>query len=75
MLSATCFSFMGDNFNIFFYRVLFMSMIPLALIVTYLYQNGFMPKKQMKIVAFTGVVFISIRYIYDVYVAIVHGMY
>lgn len=67
ILVCTTFYFLGESFITFFYRILFMTMIPLSLIVVKLYQQGLMTLKQYHYCVIPGFIFLLLRYLYDVY--------
>ena len=56
VLFAVSFLFTRFNSYLFFYRYLFMSMIPLTILCTYLYQNGFMKKRIYTCIVLWGMV-------------------
>lgn len=66
-LISTTFYFLGESFITFFYRILFMSMIPLSLIVVKLYKEGLMTLKQFHYCVIPGFIFLILRYLYDFY--------
>lgn len=66
---ATVFFFLGSSFSVFFYRVLFMSMIPLSIIIPKLYLDGWMGRKYFYWCLMSGIIFLILRYIYDVYIS------
>lgn len=70
VLSTIVFALMGDAFFTFVYRTLFMSMIPLTIIITYLYRNKLMNKKYFTICVFSGFLFLFAKYMYDIYCVI-----
>lgn len=71
VLSTIAFMFMGDMFYTFQYRVLFMSMIPLTIIVTKLYQSQLMTRKYFKWCVYSGIIFLMSKYMYIIYYIIV----
>ncbi len=68
---ATVFLFAGNNFYIFFYRTLFMSMIPLSIMLTKLYQDGLLTKGWFKISFIFGMIFCCLRYMHDLRISAV----
>lgn len=56
VLFSVSFLFMGINSYLFFYRYLFMSMIPLTILCTYLYQNSIMKKNLYICIVLWGIV-------------------
>ncbi len=71
ILAASSFYLLGDMFYTFFYRVLYMSMIPLSIIMVKLYQDRMLSKKWFKISLIFGFTSCLLRYMYDVYLSIV----
>lgn len=68
---ASIFYLLGPTFYSIFYRVLFMSMIPLCIIITALYKEKYMTTKQFRLCYFFGLIhtILSIAYTtYDIYV-------
>lgn len=63
---STLFFIVYSGFNVYFYRTLFMSMIPLCLILSCLYQNSLLPYKKMRLVLSITFVFMILRYITSV---------
>lgn len=57
----------GASFYVMFYRVLYMAMIPVCLITTALYKEGYISKKQFKWCYTPGIIFCILDCIYDVY--------
>ena len=66
-LVSYAFYFLGDTFVTFFYRILFMTMIPLSIIIVKLYCQGLMSQKQYHYCVIPGLVFLILRYLYDIY--------
>ena len=67
ILLASVFYLLRDNFYTMFYRILFMAMIPLTIIVVALYRNNFMTRKHFKWCYMPGLLFSSLNIIYMVY--------
>lgn len=67
ILMASVFYLFGSTFFVMFYRILFMSMIPLCILVTVLYKDGYMSLKQFKWCYLPGVIFCTLDTIYNVY--------
>lgn len=68
ILVCTTFYFLGESFITFFYRILFMTMIPLSFIVVNLFQQNMMSRRQYIFCLLPGLMFLFLRYLYDVYV-------
>lgn len=66
---SVMFYFWGSSFVTFFYRILYMSMIPLTLSVCYMWNNRLITKKQMLICFLPGVFYNLFQYLYSVYLA------
>lgn len=69
LVSAVC-GLMGEFFYVYFYRVLFMTMIPLSIITVKLYQGGGMSVKHFRYTCYAGLIFIGLRSLYDIYISI-----
>ena len=70
-LISVLFLFLGSSYITFVYRTLFMSMIPMTIVVSKLYQCKLMSQKYYWICLASGVAYVLIKYayvIYDVYV-------
>ncbi len=67
VLLAIVFYSFGTSFRTFFYRVLFMTMIPLAIIVPSLYKLNIITYKNYRICLISGVMFCITRYLYEFY--------
>lgn len=67
VLLSTIFLFFEQGSFVMYYRVLFMSMIPLCLLVVYLYNNGYMLLADYQKCLWSGVLFTSVRIIYCFY--------
>lgn len=57
----------GASFYVMFYRVLFMAMIPVCLITTALYKEGYISKKQFKWCYMPGMIFCILNILYNIY--------
>ena len=68
VLSSLLFYFLGPSFITFVYRVLFMSMIPMTIVVVYLYQSGFMSNSHYRWCVFSGIIYNVVMYLYVIYV-------
>ena len=69
ILACTTFYFLGESFITFFYRILFMTMIPLSLIVIKLHQQNIMSLRLFRWSYMPGIAFLFTRYLYDIYVS------
>jgi hypothetical protein len=67
VLAASVLYLFGPAFNTMFYRVLFMAMIPVCLIITTLYKEGYISKKQFKWCYMPGLIFCILSLTYDIY--------
>lgn len=70
LASVVC-GLMGEFFYVYFYRILFMTMIPLSIITVKLYQDGLMLATHFKYACYTGVTYVVLRSLYDVYISVV----
>lgn len=68
VLVAFVFLMFGPGYRTFFYRILFMTMIPLAIMVPILYNKGIISYSNYMICLFSGILFSFTRYLYEVYV-------
>ena len=57
----------GATFYVMFYRVLFMAMIPVCLITTALYKEGYISKKQFKWCYMPGMIYCILKILYNIY--------
>lgn len=71
MYISILFTFMGDAFNVYVYRILFMTMIPIILITYRLYKSGNMSRKQFLWCIRPGIYYNLIKYVYSLYCLIV----
>lgn len=55
ILSIT-FLFTGLSTNVYFYRLLFMTFIPISIFVVALYKKGYLTKKYFKLILYWGIV-------------------
>lgn len=67
ILVSSTFYLLGDTYVTFFYRILYMTMIPLSIIVVKLYQCGFMSRKQFYYCVIPGIINLILRYLYGIY--------
>lgn len=67
VMSATCFFFMGDAFRVFGYRVLAMGMIPICIIVVYMYRRNLLSLKHFKWCLWSGIYAILYMMLYNLY--------
>ena len=58
-LFSFSFLFMGFKSAVFFYRFLYMTMIPIVIITVYFYSNGLMSKRQYKAILLWGITAVS----------------
>lgn len=65
--AATTFFFSGNTMYTFFYRIIFMSMIPITIVVCYLFYNGFLSKKEFVLCFVFGISYNLFRYTYQIY--------
>lgn len=61
------FLFLGSSYTVYTYRVLFMSMIPLTILIVKLYQCNLMSRKYFSWCVLSGICYISVKYIYTIY--------
>lgn len=73
ILASITFLFMGSSYITFVYRVLFMSMIPLTIVVVKLYQSKLMPYSYYLWCLRLGIFYVSTRYMYDVYLEYINA--
>lgn len=59
----------GASFVTFYYRILYMSMIPLTIIVAYLWNNRVLSKKQFLFCLLPGIIYHFSQYMYSIYLA------
>ena len=71
ILLATIFFFAGDNFYTFFYRILFMAMIPTALLIAKLYQFSIITNRELRLFLLIGIGYHLAQYAYSLYLAII----
>lgn len=69
ILMSTIFYFMGNSYATFYYRILFMTMIPLTIIVGRLHQDGILSRRQLIYAILPGILWHVMRYAYDIYLA------
>lgn len=67
VLTSTCFIFLGQDFFTFYYRILFMTMIPLCLISTKLYYDQIISRKMYLWCCIPGIVSQAMFYCYNLY--------
>lgn len=67
VLSSLLFWFLGPLYVTFVYRVLFMSMIPITIVIVYLYQADLMSNSHYRWCVFVGIIYSVFRYIYGIY--------
>ncbi len=67
IMASTVLFFFKTGSITYYYRVLFMSMLPLSMLIIYLYDNGLMTPKQFKLCLYSGISFNSIRILYGIY--------
>lgn len=67
ILLSILFLFMGSTYVTFVYRVLFMSMIPLTIIIVYLYQSYLMSELHYKLCVLSGITYTTFMYLYTLY--------
>lgn len=68
VLLSLLFYFLGPSFVTFVYRVLFMSMIPITIVVVYLYQSDLMSNSHYRWCVFSGIIYSVDMYLYVTYV-------
>lgn len=66
---ATTFLFFGDSYVTFYYRILFMSMIPIVIMTLSLYKHSFISKHIFFWCNIFGILWHIARYMYDIYLA------
>lgn len=71
VFAAIIFLSWGENFKTFYYRILFMTMLPLVLIITKLYKEGLISYKYFLLSAWTGIIYQILQYVYSLYVVLV----
>lgn len=67
VLISLLFLMLGSSYATFAYRTLFMSMIPLTLIVVKLYQCNLMNWKSLSLCVWSGISYAIVKYVYTVY--------
>ena len=67
VLSSLLFCFLGSSYVTFVYRVLFMSMIPITIVIVYLYQFDMMSNSHYKWCVFSGIIYSVVLYTYTLY--------
>ena len=75
VLASLLFYFLGPSYITFVYRVLFMSMIPLTIVVVYLYQENLMSYSHYKWCVFPGVMYSIVLYLYTIYLTFLTSPY
>ena len=65
--ASTVFLFFGGTFYTFFYRILQMTIIPIALLLSRLYYEKKIPKKHLLFCLLTGVLYQFVHYSYMIY--------
>lgn len=71
VFAAIIFLSWGETFKTFYYRILFMTMLPLVLIITKLYKEGIISYKHFLLCAWSGIIYQVLQYAYSLYVTIV----
>lgn len=64
---ATGFLFLQLDYNAFFYRTLYMSIIPMSIIIAYMRENQLVSTNQYKLIIWVGFITLSINYLYSLY--------
>lgn len=64
---SSIFIFMSIGSRVLFYRILFMSMFPICLLVLYLYNNGYFSKQEFRLCLYSGIAFNFVRIVYGFY--------
>lgn len=59
----------GEGFKVYIYRILFMTMIPLAILIPALFNRGILSKHEYKWCLWLGIIFMLLRYAYHAYVS------
>lgn len=67
VLTSLLFYFLGPSYVTFVYRVLFMSMIPLTIVIVYLYQADLMSNSHYRWCVFSGIIYSVVLYMYTLY--------
>lgn len=67
MIISAIFLFMGSTYITFFYRILFMTMLPLTIINCRLYQDGILSHRYLIYCVIPGVLYHLMRYAYAIY--------
>lgn len=67
IMSATCFFFMGEAFQVFAYRVLSMGMIPTSIIIVHMYRQKVLSLKHFKWCLWSGICAILYMMFYNLY--------
>lgn len=70
ILTSSIFYLFGDSFHVMFYRVLYMSMIPITLIAISLRKEKIITQGQFKWCYMPGIIFSIVNLTYDVYAII-----
>lgn len=67
LLASSIFYIMGSSYVTFYYRILFMTMIPSTIIVGRLYKDGILSHRQLTYCMLPGILWHVMRYAYDIY--------
>lgn len=67
VMVSILFLFMGSSYVTFVYRMLFMSMIPLTLVIVKLYKCNIMNHKYLLVCIYSGIAYCLVRYVYTIY--------
>lgn len=67
MFVSATFLFFGETFYTFYYRVLYMSMIPLTILILRLYKENYMSRQALFLCVAPGVPYMIIRTLYCIY--------
>lgn len=67
VLISLLFFFLGPSYVTFVYRVLFMSMIPITIVIVYLYQSDLLSNTHHKWCVFSGIIYSIVLYLYSIY--------
>lgn len=68
---AIIFLLWGETFKTFYYRILFMTMLPLVLIITKSYKEGIISYKHYLLCVWSGIIYQILQYTYSIYVVLV----
>ena len=69
VFTSFVFYLQGSSYITFYYRILYMSMLPLTFLMTYIWNNRLLIKKQFLLCILPGVFYHFSQYLYSIYLA------